>query len=187
MPVPSGYNGRATNIARGGGAYAKPQLIGLKNAQRRLMDLLPTNPQIAVEANKVVSDAGAMVADVMRHTASAAGWPKSVVDTIFSTKKQAPSSALIDDRPHKITALAGINKQRSMVKWRAGRNPKSPRAKKKPGQMVEESKAEMLEIGTTIAPARPAIREAVQIARPGVVEEITKGFTAIYTRITGRA
>jgi len=145
----------------------KEALEGLRALTDQLNKIVPDNPAVEAQVQAIVADAAVELRDMMRQNAQAQGWPKEVIDSIFADgRKQRGRTG----------ALAGANKRRTMFEWRAGKHPKSPRAKVPPGGKVAMSRATALEFGTTRNKARPAIRPAVQAAKRKVVETLTKGF-----------
>lgn len=169
---------RLRNVARGGGKAFKGEVQGLKELEAKLKAMIPENPAMARFINAVVADAASATAGIMRTSASAAGWPASIVSTIFSYGKQRENSK------KRISALAGVSKKRSMVVWRAGRHPKSANAKVPPGGKVAMARATMLEFGTSRSPAKPAIRNAVKQAKGVIIAKVTEGFQSIYSKFS---
>lgn len=181
------------NIARGGGKSFKPQIIGLKELERKLKVLKADNPQIVSEMYSVVGAAAKEVRDQMRSAARGAGWASEKATIREGNRagvvsgEDAIASIFASERPQgnsktRITALAGVGKQRTMVEWRAGRFPKSPRAKVAPGGRVAMALATMLEFGTTNRRARPAIRPAIALAKAAIVEKIAAGYRALLAK-----
>lgn len=169
---------RLRNVARGGGKALKSEVRGLKDLEVKLKDLLPGNPRMAKMINAVVAEAAEELANTMRSSARAAGWPEWIVKSIFSYGQMRASGK------KRITALAGVNKKMSMVEWRAGKHPKSPNAKVTPGGKVAMARATMLEFGTSRAPAKPAIRSAVKQAKGVIIAKVTEGFQSIYSKFS---
>jgi len=191
------------NIARGGGKKFKVDIQGLKELETKLRALKMDNPQIVGEIYHVVGAAADNLRDDMRSAARSAGWGaekavrrKGVATTKAITMKtfqssdgkvltgdDAINSIFSFDEPrggtNKISALAGLNKKRTMVRWKAGKHPKSKNAKVAPGGEVAMAFASMLEFGTSIHRSRPAIRKAVQSGRQRIIDTIAKGFTAL--------
>jgi hypothetical protein len=181
------------NIARGGGKSYKPQIVGLKELEKKLKALKLDHPEIVNEMYDVVGEAAADVRDDMRSSARAADWAtqkatiktgkrvgvvsgNDAIDSIFSgTGPRAGGRK-------RISALAGVGKRRTMVEWRAGRFPKSPRAQVPPGSLVAMSLAAMLEMGTTNRAARPAIRKAIIAAKSRIIDKIADGFSALIAK-----
>lgn len=175
------------NVARGGGKAYKEPVKGLKELEKKLKALLPDNPQMRDELYGVISQVTEQVAGEMRAQARSAGWtgqefhgPRGhatgaeAIASIFSFAKPR------GENPRKrISGLAGISKQHTMVEWIAGKHPRSPRAKVAPGGKVAEAFATMLEIGTSVRPARPAIRVAVANAKGRVVDTLTQAYSAL--------
>lgn len=173
----------AINLARGGGRADQSAVLGLKELEAKLRALMPVDGSpMAKEVQSVVAGAADEVRDAMRSSARAAGWPQNVIDSVFSYGR---TTAITFRGPEgKATALAGVNKRRTMVEWIAGKHPKSPNAKVTPGNKVAMSRAAMLEFGTTRSPAKPAIRSALKAAGPMVVARLAAGFNAILTKFS---
>jgi hypothetical protein len=148
---------------------------GFQELQIKLRDLHPSeNKFMKMQINDVLGDAATEVRDQMRASAMIARWPVSLIKTIFSYYEL---NAMYTRRRNRPSALAGVSKRQSMIEWRAGAHPKSPRAKNPPGKIISESLATMmeygtsgttLEYGTSHIQARPAIRPALRMVRARV-------------------
>ena len=182
------------NIARGGGAAFKPQILGLKELERKLKALRADNPNMTKDMYQVVGDAADSMRDEMRASASAAGWGsqklkwRSGQRSGIATGNEAIQSIFSFSKPRggdsrkRISAVVGVGKRRTLVEWIAGRFPKSPRAKVSPGGRVAMALAAMLEFGTTRRAARPAIRKAIQSGKMRIVNTIAVGYRTLLAK-----
>lgn len=189
------------NVLRGGGKANKAAVTGLKDLERKLKAMMPDNPQMAAFAQEAVAQGAKAIQAEMLSTARAAGWGSAhvhsrfgkfaqditgedVLKRIFSYGKPKPAKS----GRMRVTALAGVTKAGrggnlgSMFSWRAGKHPKSARAKVAAGNEVAMSLATALEFGTSRQPAKPAIRQAIKSGQPRVLAMITDKFQAIYQR-----
>ena len=123
-----------------------------------------------------LADGAAIVATAARQNA-ASGAPAEVRDGIFSYGKLPPALK----QRKKPSALAGVSKKKSMREWRAGKHPRSPRAKVSPGGNVSMSLAAMYEFGTSrmsgtgyfskaVASSRGAVRRAIELGVERVLQ-----------------
>jgi hypothetical protein len=182
------------NIARGGGKAFKTEVTGLKELEKKLKALKGDNPQLVSEMYEVVGAAAEEVRDSMKASARAAGWggERATVKTgrgvSVVSGQEAIASIFAFDKPRggnskkRISALAGAGKKRTMIEWRAGRHPKSPRAKVAPGGKVAMSLVSMLEFGTTNRRARPAIRQAIAGAKSRIISRIADGYKTLLAK-----
>lgn len=90
--------------------------------------------------------------------------------------RQQPAS-----KPKKKSVLIYVDKQETMFDWRAGQTPTSPRVKRAPGELLEESFATMLELGTSKSwehgagiPAHYWFSKAVDATKAKVMANITQ-------------
>jgi hypothetical protein len=179
------------NIARGGGKAYKAEVTGLKELERKLKALSVDNPQLRNDIFGVVGDAADELRDEMKSAARGAGWGaqsirfrgprrsgvmrgEDAINSIFAYAKPRGG-----DFRKRISALAGVSKQKTLIEWRAGKFPKSPNAKIAPGGAVAESLAAMLEFGTSNHPARPAIRGVIRGQKAKMIDAITTGYNAL--------
>ncbi len=179
----------ARNVLRGGGKAVRESVIGLKELERKLRAMSPDHPEMRKQLQAIVSAAAGEMRDEMRTQARSAGWGGQNLRTKqgIVTGQEAINSIFSYGRPKetgraKVSGLAGVSKQRTMVEWTAGRRPRSPRAKVAPGRKVAMAFATMLEFGTSRMSARPAIRTAVKTARTRIIDRVTNGFQAVYQR-----
>ncbi len=191
---------RVKNLARGGGVGGtyKEGITGLKDLERKLKAMRTDNPSLMGEL-KALTKAGAdEVRDQMRASAINAGWGSAVfrgsdrktvimtgqaaIDAIFSSTKGTETNSRA-----RINALAGVSKRHSMIEWKAGpitaksKPTRTPR-KKNPGEMVAESAATMLEFGTTVRDARPALRSAIELSKARIITRLAEGMNALLTK-----
>jgi len=181
------------NVARGGGKAFKGEVTGLKELERKLKALATDNPALQADLRDLVGAGAESVRIEMRSKAMGAGWAsqsiktrkgvtlatgQQVIDAMFASKGD-------NGKPRqRINAIAGVSKRRSMVEWVAGRvtaaswPTRTPR-RVKPGGLVAEAFATMLEFGTTRMRARPAINPAVQAAKPKVISTLADGYNAL--------
>jgi len=101
--------------------------------------------------NRLADAAAPMVAAAKTN---AAGLSVRVEASVGMWRKQPRS------KPLKKSVMIIVDKQKTMIEWKAGKYPTSPRAKVIPGEKVAESLATMFEIGTSKTwnhgPGRPA-------------------------------
>jgi len=182
------------NVARGGGKVFRGEIQGLKELERKLKALATDNPALTGDLRKLVGDAAADVRNEMRSRAMGAGWASQSIKTrkgvTLATGQQVIDAMFASSRGdssnprQRIGAVAGVSKRRSMVEWVAGRvtaaswPTRTPR-RVKPGGLVAEAFATMLEFGTTRMRARPAINPAVQAAKPKVISTLADGYNAL--------
>lgn len=157
-------------------------VIGLKELKDKLNDLtaledFSKSRQVQVQVHKVLGSAAAIGRDAIKSKARSMRWPSHVIENAFSFSDPDKS------KRGKPAALFGVNKQRSLVEWRAGKNPKSPRAKASPGTKISESLATMYEIGTSRMAARPAVRPAVKESSGAMRSEAISGLKSIIDEI----
>jgi len=184
---------RKTNVLRGGGKGAKEAVTGLKELEKKLKALAPDNPDMARWLQNVVGKASIEMRNEMVAHARAAGWGsqsirnktgtvtgEEAINSIFAFTRSSKQTR----RAAKVSALAGLTKDKTMVEWRAGRYPKSPRAKVAAGKKVAMAFATMLEFGTTRMAARPAIRPAVKAARARVIAAVADGFNTVLKKFS---
>jgi hypothetical protein len=182
---------RIQNLSRGGGKAYKQEIRGIKELERKFKALKLDHPEITKEIYQVVGRVSDDVRNQMVAAARAAGWGGQSITTQKSGKITGDDAinAIFSyakprggDSRKRISGLAGVGKRRTMAEWKAGRWPKSSRAKRKAGELVAESFATMLEIGTSNRPARPAIRTVIRNARQGVINGIAEGFRHIFAK-----
>ncbi len=186
---------RATNVLRGGGKATREleAITGIKELEAKLKALAPEHPEMARWLQAVVGKASIEMRREMAVQARAAGWGSQsirigsrtitgdeAIASIFAFTRSSKQSR----RAAKVSALAGLTKDKTMVEWRAGRYPKSPRAKVAWKKLVAMAFATMLEFGTTRMAARPAIRTAVKTARPRVIAAVADGFNAVLNKFS---
>ena len=177
---------RSGGAAFGGGKKIRAEVQGLKELERKVKALAADNPQMLADLAGVVNAAGADLRDDMRSRARGAGWAsqsttmkkkkitgQDAIDSIFSSAKVRTNSR------SRVSTLVGVGKWRTMVTWIAGKYPKSPNAKVRPGNPVAMAFATMLEFGTSNRPARPAIRAAVTAGRTGMLAALADGFNGL--------
>lgn len=199
---------RKTNVLRTGGKASKEAVTGLKELEAKLKALAPEHPEMARWLQNVVGKASIEMRNEMAAQARAAGWGTQRITNYLSEKKgtgkrrltgkttTVEGQAAIDSifaftrgRPSKsgkakVSALAGVTKPKTMIEWRAGLYPRSPRAKRSYPTVIAEAFATMLEFGTSRMAARPAIRTAVKTARPRVIQAVSDGFNAVLEKFS---
>lgn len=175
------------------------KLEGMKELQLKLRDLLSTveGADARKEVQKVI---GEVAQDLRREVAArimAIPDPaettdrsgrkigrQQILESLFTYNKQPEG----ERRRARFSALVGIRKRgrtpyaSGYVEWRAGRHPKSPRAKVAPGGLIGESLATMIEMGTTKRVATPFFRPAITTSRSRIVPVIATGYRAILQR-----
>lgn len=125
-----------------------------------------------------LGDAGEIVAAAAKSNARAVGAPSEVTEAIF-TYRGLPPEHKAKRRP---AALVGVGKQDSLRQWRAGRIPKSPRAKVAPGGAVAMSLAAMYEFGTSRRPATAFFSNALRANRAAVRAKIQDNLRQVIAR-----
>ncbi len=184
---------RKANVLRGGGKGTREAVTGLKELNAKLKALSPENPDMARWLQNVVGKASIEMRNEMVAQARAAGWGgqrlrskggmvtgDEAIASIFAFTRSSKQTR----RAAKVSALAGVTKGKTMVEWRAGRYPQSPRAKVAWKKLVAMAFATMLEFGTTRMAARPAIRTAVKTARPRVIAAVADGYKAVLKKFS---
>lgn len=188
----------ARNVLRGGGKDRKVEVLGLKELEKKLKALMPDNPQMQAYAQEAVAAAAVEMRNGMRSAASAAWGGRTVKSTFGKFKGAMTGYDVVNHifsygRPKvyssgrsRVTALAGATKmgrgsdsRGTMFSWKAGPHPKSAKAKVGAGGEVAMSFATALEFGTSMYPARPAIREAVKSGQSRIIATVTEKFKAI--------
>ena len=193
------------NYAHGGGKKLKAEIQGLKELEAKLRKLKMDHPEAAKEIYDVVGGVCNELRDSMKAAARSAGWAgertrtnkkgvtttkkvslrrvdsggktitgQDAINSIFSFAEQQSGSV-----KHKISGLVGVGKRKTMIEWRAGKHPKSPRAQVQAGNMVAMAFATMLEFGTSTQRARPAIRKAINSARSMMIDKLASGYRAL--------
>jgi HK97 gp10 family phage protein len=149
---------------------------GIRELRARLQDVL-SEEKLRQSTGALVQEVADKVRDRMRSNARAAGWPSSIIPYVF---------AVSDDIARgKIRALAGVskggkNKTHPMYReWRAGKHPKSPKAKVSPGGKVGMGWPTMWEFGTSRQPARPAIGPAITSMKKEISDMMATGLRKI--------
>lgn len=160
------------------------ELVGLPALTAKINELM--SEQVAKEVAEAVGVAADICYEQLVANARSVGLPEEAIGDIFTYKRPPPGLAR-----SLVSALAGYRKRgRSKpwaggyVEWRAGRHPKSPRAKAAPGTLIGESRGEMFEIGTTVRPATPWFRPAVTATKKAMLAKIAQGFSDILQRRT---
>ncbi len=125
-----------------------------------------------------IRNAARLVRNQARDNATSEGWPSRVVASIFAYSDQPDTPGL-----KRTTALAGVNKRRSMVKWNAVRHSAqwhrvmtSGVHKVEPGSEVAMSLATMYEFGTSRMMAKPAFRPAVTATKGSVTAILVSAY-----------
>lgn len=183
------------NVARGGGKAYKPEVVGLKELEKKLKALRTANPPLIGDMKRLVKESADEVRDQMIRNTISAGWGgvvkrtnKGVVTGADAIASIFSSSRGTEERSRaRIAALAGVSKRHSMIEWIAGRiTAKSPPTRTPrrvaPGGKVAEALATMLEFGTTVMSARPAIRPAVEMSKAKVISALAEGMNALLVK-----
>ena len=106
---------------------------------------------------KELHAAAVIVRDETKRRTISQNWPHEAIAGIF---------AYFDpNKPKRSTALAGVSKRRSMVKWARG--------------TIAMSLATMFEYGTSKMRARPAYRPALQAVRDSVLARVAQGYKKV--------
>jgi len=138
---------------------------------------------------QTMADASKYLTDTIRSRATAAGWPRASVASIFwyGESKREYDGGRETGYSRRIRAnLIGVRKgappreDAAIYKeWRASGKNQSPRKKRGGGELIGMSLAAMYEHGTTKMLARPAFREGYNIAKSGVRRILIEGYRAI--------
>lgn len=154
-------------------------LLGIPEVQAKIKEILEQTSGNEAGANarnrvrELVGEAAKTIKEKAVSNATSQGWPKQVVNSIFTFNDPAK------DKPKRTAALVGINKQKSMLQWTAAANPKSPKAKVSPGGKIAMSLATMYEFGTSRMKAKPAFRKAYYQAVNTIGQTLKQGFVQI--------
>ena len=126
-----------------------------------------------------LQNASEIITDQAKSNARGARVPAEVIESIF-TFGGLPKSKAARKKP---SALAGVNKAKTIKEWIAGKHPKSPRAKVAPGGKVAMSRAAMYEFGTTRQRAIAFFGRAVKARRAQVRTRIGENIKTVLRTI----
>lgn len=154
-----------------------------------------TYGRIAYEA---MAEASAFAWRAIRSMATANGWPRASIDSIFwygSLKREYNLRGAETGFSRRLRAsLVGVRKGAPprydddiYREWRASPNNKSPNRKRSGGQTIGMSLAAMYEFGTTKMAARPAFRPAYQASKAAIRKIIIEGYREIIRRANRQA
>lgn len=189
---------RVKNLGR---SY-QAQKSGIEGAKELASKLRAMKSEVVgKEAQAVIAEAADELAVRVRMNAQAVGVPHDVLEDVFSYNR------LPRDRK-RVSSLVGIRKRgrsrpyaKAYREWFPGRKtkqgatkrPKSAKSLVLPGTMsakgalfglqkIGESLATMFELGTSLMPARPFFRPAVESMRLMILGMILSGYSSIINR-----
>lgn len=177
---------------------ARGEVKGFKELQLKLKELSTALGQedkarqslLAREQHRILLDGAKQIADEARRRGQGRV-PRRVVASIFTFANPAK------DKPKRSAALVGVNKQRTMVEWKARSGAsfnvwgghsygKNVKRKASAGKKIAMSLATMFEHGTTRMNAYPFFGPAVRAIRARVMSSVTSGLKSLIEKF-GRA